>query len=143
MSAANLKSVRLTASVATTGDKFILNIGKVQYVVTQKDMTGLAGRWYGVWFDITGGDGSASFNSGSTITFSIQTDTGLTSPPHCGLFGYSSATNNLTLTLERPKPIKLPFPSIWFTESNVPPSGSSSCQAVGAASQNATMPEGL
>lgn len=143
MTAANLKSVRLTASVGKSGDRFTLTIGKSQYVVTQKDLTGLAGRWYGVWFAVTGGNGSANFNSGSTITSSIQTDTGLTTPPGCGLFGYLSANNNLTLTLERPAPVKQTFPSVWFTQSNVPPPGGSSCRAVGAASTNATTSEGL
>jgi hypothetical protein len=136
MNAANLKSVQLTASAAKNVDKFALNVGKKQYAVQQKDVTGLAGRWYGVWFDVTGGSGSANFNFGSTITFRLQTDTGLTTPPGCGLYGSYGpvASNNLTLTLARPRPAKAEFPSIWFTESNVSAGGSSSCEALGSRS---------
>jgi hypothetical protein len=148
MTSANLKSISLTASAAKSGDKLILNIGSARYVVAQKDLTGLAGQWSGLQFDIAGGGGTARFNARSTITFALQMDTGVQQAPACLLDGSSSSSavvssNNLTLVLERPTPSTLTFPSVWFTASNVPGHGSSSCITVGAKPRGLKTQEGV
>ncbi len=91
----------------------------------------LVDNWAGAEFNIVGDAGGdvANFNMGSTITVSIQTDTGLKRNRCASQQRNDRETNNLSF-VEAPKnPPRLRDPSVEFTMSSFS-TGTVSCDTV-------------
>jgi hypothetical protein len=96
-------------------------------------ITDLSAHWEGAEFNVIGNAGGdiAKFNKGSTITASLQTDTGLTTAPACPAnSGTTGESNNLRFVAAPANPQELQYPSIEFTMSNAGSGGSPSCDKV-------------
>ena len=133
----NLRDLSLTGAATSSGDSVYLAVGSKVYGMKnyQKDgITDLAPNWKGAEFNIfgPGSDTMAQFNSGSTITVSLEAVTANKAAPiKCvAKSGTTGETNNLTLVSAPSNPQGLQDPSILFTESNAPGRGSASCDAV-------------
>ncbi|HEY6324968.1 MAG TPA: hypothetical protein VIW73_00450 [Candidatus Cybelea sp.] len=131
----DLSQVIETGSAFSSGDSIYLSVGGTEYGMRkiQKDgVVDLAANWDGAEFNVVGDAGGdvADFNPGSTITVSLQTDTGLDTKPAClPDSGTTGETNNLFFVKAPNGPPRLPYPSIEFTMSSTS-TGSPSCDAV-------------
>jgi hypothetical protein len=134
---ANLGELKETGDAATSGDSVYLAVGSTVYGMknVQSDgITDLASNWKGAEFNIVGNAGGsvAEFNAGSSVTVSLQTDTGNTSAPACDAdSGTTGESSNLSF-VAAPSPTELTYPSILFKESNVSGGGTASCDAIPA-----------
>lgn len=131
-----LPDVSLSGSADTNGDSAFLAVGTTVYGMKtfQGDgITDLAKHWTGAEFNVVGNGGGsrAVFNSGSTITVSIEADTGASTTPVCrGNSGTTGESNSLSFIAAPPNPARRRYPSIQFTESNAGGGGSPSCDAL-------------
>ncbi|HXM07749.1 MAG TPA: hypothetical protein VN936_09795, partial [Candidatus Acidoferrum sp.] len=81
-------------------------------------ITDLSQNWQGAEFNIIGNGGAdqAKFNSGSSITVSLQVKDGVSAKPTCPSdSGTTGETNNLFFVTAPAKPDKYQYPSIEFT----------------------------
>lgn len=124
-----------TGRASLSGDSIYLSFGTTEYGMRNIQSDGvvdLVDNWAGAEFNIFGDAGGdvANFNTGSTITVSIQTDTGLKTKPACPAnSGTTGETNNLSF-VEAPKnPPRLRYPSVEFTMSSYS-TGTASCDTV-------------
>ena len=124
-----------TGAAASSGDSIFLSVGSTEYGMKniQGDgITDLSAHWEGAEFNVIGNAGGdiAKFNKGSTITVSLQTDTGLTTAPLCPAnSGTTGESNNLKFVTAPANPPELANPSIEFTMSNAG-GGKGSCDEV-------------
>lgn len=124
-----------TGTAASSGDSIFLSVGSTEYGMKniQGDgITDLSAHWEGAEFNVIGNAGGdiADFNTGSKITVSLQTDTGLTTKPTCPAdTGTTGESNNLYFVKAPKKPAKLQYPSIEFTMSSKS-NGKASCDTV-------------
>lgn len=131
----DLSQVVETGRAAMSGDSIYLSVGGTEYGMRKIQSDGivdLAANWEGAEFNIVGDAGGdvANFNRGSTITASLQTDTGLQKKPTClPDSGTTGETNNLSFVNAPPNPPQLRYPSIEFTMSSSS-TGTSSCDEV-------------
>jgi hypothetical protein len=113
-----------TGTASSSGDSIYLSVDRTEYGMQniQGDgITDLAAHWEGAEFNVIGNAGGdiAEFNTGSKITVSLQTDTGLTKKPTCPAdSGTTGESNNLFFVRAPKKPAKLQYPSIEFTMSS-------------------------
>jgi hypothetical protein len=132
----NLGEFTETGSAASSGDSIYLSVGSTEYGMKniQGDgITDLSAHWEGAEFNVIGNAGGdiANFNKGSTITASLQTDTGLTTAPACPAnSGTTGESNNLRFIAAPASPPELEYPSIEFTMSNAGSGGTPSCDKV-------------
>lgn len=125
-----------TGRAASSGDSIYLSVGKSEYGMknVQGDgITDLAYHWEGAEFNVIGNAGGdiAEFNKGSTITISLQTDTGLRKAPSCPAnSGTTGESNNLRFIAAPANPPELQFPSIEFTMTNANGGGKPACDEV-------------
>jgi hypothetical protein len=135
---ANLGELTETGEASSSGDSIYLAVGSTVYGmknVQSGAITDLYANWKGAEFNVVGNAGGsiAEFNSGSSITVSLQTDTGNTAAPACtGDSGTTGESSNLSFVAAPSNPTKLTYPSILFKESNVSGGGTASCDAVAA-----------
>jgi hypothetical protein len=134
-SVTNLGEITETGTAASSGDSVFLSSGSNMYgMKVQSDgITDLAQHWSGSEFNIVGnaGGSKATFNSGATITVSVETNDGATTKPDCPAnSGTTGETNNLSFVAAPSNPPELEYPSILFTESNAGGGGSASCDKV-------------
>ena len=135
VSITDLKQLIETGTAAASGDSIYLSVGSTEYGMqnVQSDgITDLAAHWEGAEFNVIGNAGGdvADFNTGSKITVSLQTDTGLTTKPTCPAdTGTTGESNNLYFVKAPKKPAKLQYPSIEFTMSSKS-NGKASCDTV-------------
>jgi hypothetical protein len=131
----NLGQFTETGAAASSGDSIFLSVGTTEYGMKniQGDgITDLSAHWQGAEFNVIGNAGGdiANFNKGSTITVSLQADTGLTTAPGCPAnSGTTGESNNLSFVAAPSNPPELQYPSIEFTMSNAT-KGSASCDTV-------------
>jgi hypothetical protein len=124
LSVTNLGQVIETGIASSGGDSIYLSVDGTEYGMQniQGDgITDLAQHWEGSEFNVIGNGGGdiADFTGKSTITVSIQTDTGLTTAPTCPAnTGTTGETNNLFFVSAPKKPTKLEYPSVEFTMSS-------------------------
>jgi hypothetical protein len=128
----NLANFSLTAKADLSGDSIYFSTRTDLYgtKVHGAAITDLANGWHGAEFNVFGQGGLtiAKFNAGSTITVSLETDTGVRTAPKCpGNTGTTGESNSLSFVRAPLNPSDLPFPSILFTESNAQGGGSASC----------------
>jgi hypothetical protein len=128
---ADLTNLSMTASADLSGDSVYLSTSRDMYGIKIHGgaITDLAKSWTGAEFNVFGnGDGTvAKFNAGSTISVSVETDTGVRTAPRCpNNTGTTGESNSLSLVRAPAHPSNLKSPSILFTESNVQ-SASASC----------------
>jgi hypothetical protein len=153
-----LSTVKLWGQVAGVDgpyDMAVLTVGATIYSAPgDNNIPDLGQHWRVAEFNIFGnGDGSiAEFNSGSTFVVRTSVDSGTNDAPTCDPNGTTGETNNLTLTsmafvhpvnalaakkniqiAHQPTPVyPVPWsgwPSLVFTESNVPGVIQASCDA--------------
>lgn len=143
------------AGVDGPDDLVVLTVGPTAYSAPgDNDIPEVGQQWQVAEFNIVGnGDYSvANFNPGSTLVVRTSVDSGTTSAPSCDSMGTTGETNNLTLTSmafvhpinappakksiqigHQPSPVyPVPWsgwPSLVFTESNVPGVVAASCDA--------------
>jgi len=133
-----LAKLSVTGEASSSGDSVYLSVGSTVYGlknIQKGSITDLYSNWKGAEFNVVGNAGGsvADFNSGSTITVSLQTDTGNTTAPTCTAdSGTTGESANLSFVAAPAKPTELTYPSILFTESNVSGGGTASCDAVPA-----------
>jgi hypothetical protein len=133
-----LHDLTLSGSAASSGDSAFLADGSVVYGMMNMQgdgITDLSQHWTGAEFNVVGNGGGARavFNSGSTITVSLEAATGTSTSPTCrGNSGTTGESNNLSFIAAPNDPTSRHFPSILFTESNTGIGGSASCDALGA-----------
>lgn len=133
-----LSKLTETGEAASSGDSVYLAVGSTVYGMknVQSDgITDLAANWKGAEFNVVGNAGGsvADFNSGSTISVNLQTDTGSTTAPTCKAdSGTTGESANLSFVAAPSSPTKLTYPSIEFTESNASGGGTASCDAIAA-----------
>jgi hypothetical protein len=131
----DLNQVIETGTAASTGDSVYLSVGGTEYGMQNIQSDGivdLAANWEGAEINVIGNAGGsiADFNTGSKITVSVQTDTGLTKKPTCPAnSGTTGESNNLFFVKAPRKPAKLQYPSIEFTMSSKS-NGKASCDTV-------------
>jgi len=134
----NLSKLSVTGEASSSGDSVYLTVGTTVYGlknIQKGSITDLYSNWKGAEFNVVGNAGGsvADFNSGSTITVSLQTDTGNTTAPTCEAdSGTTGESANLSFVAAPASPTKLTYPSILFTESNASGGGTASCDAVPA-----------
>jgi hypothetical protein len=134
VSITDLKHLIETGTAASSGDSIYFSVDGTEYGMqnVQGDgITDLAAHWMGAEFNVIGNAGGdvADFNSGSKITVSLQTDTGLRKKPTCPAnSGTTGESNNLFFVQAPARPAKLQYPSIEFTMSSS--SGTASCDTV-------------
>jgi hypothetical protein len=132
-----LRALSLSGSAASTGDSAFLAVGSIVYGMKNIQgggITDLNQHWTGAEFNIVGNGGGtrAMFNSGATITVSVEADTGSATSPTCReRSGTTGESNNLSFVAAPANPTAGPYPSIQFTESNAG-GGSPSCVAIPA-----------
>ena len=120
----DLGSVIETGEADSSGDSIYMAVGTREYGMknVQGDgITDLSQHWEGAEFNILGDGGGdqASFNSGTKITVSIQTDDDVKKKPTCPAnSGTTAETNNLFFVRAPSKAPKLQYPSIEFTMSS-------------------------
>ncbi|MGB8910186.1 MAG: hypothetical protein WCC84_15680 [Candidatus Cybelea sp.] len=125
-----------TGTASSSGDSIYLSVGSTEYGMEniQGDgITDLSAHWEGAEFNVIGNAGGdiAKFNKGSTISVSLQTDTGLTTAPSCPAnSGTTGESNNLKFVTAPASPPELEHPSIEFTMSNAVTGGKASCDQV-------------
>ncbi|HTU81136.1 MAG TPA: hypothetical protein VMF61_03345 [Candidatus Acidoferrales bacterium] len=134
-SVSKLDSISLTGIADPSGDKVELASGGDMYGTTLQNapITDLGKGWQGAEFNIFGDldDSEVQFNRGSTVSVSIETETGSSDAPACAAnAGTTGETNSLTLVSAPAKPSELEFPSVLFTESNAKGRGKASCDAL-------------
>jgi hypothetical protein len=135
ISVKDLSKVIEIGKASMSGDNIYLSVGGTEYGMRKIQGDGivdLVAHWDGAEFNIFGDAGGdiANFNPGSTITVSLQTDTGLKMKPTClPDSGTTGETNNLFLVKAPKKPVRLPYPSIEFTMSSAN-AGNASCDAL-------------
>ena len=134
----SIKSLRKfteTGKASSRGDSIYLSVGSTEYGMKNiqgNGITDLSAHWKGAEFNVIGNAGGdiARFNKGSTITISLQTDTGLTTAPDCPAnSGTTGESNNLSFVTAPANPPKLQYPSIEFKMSNAG-GGGPSCDEV-------------
>lgn len=131
----DLAELTETGEAAAGGDSIYLSVGKTEYGMQniQGDgITDLSAHWEGAEFNVIGNAGGdiADFNKGSSITVSLQTDTGITTAPACPAnSGTTGESNNLNFVTAPANPPELEYPSIEFTMSSKS-SSSPSCDEV-------------
>ena len=131
-----LSSVTLSGSASSSGDSVFLAVGTSVYGMknAQSDsLTDLSQHWTQAEFNIVGNGGGdrAVFNTGSTITVSVEAQTGQTAAPICRAnAGSTGEENNLSFVAPPQNPQQQANPSIVFTESNAGNGGTASCQAL-------------
>jgi len=124
VSITDLNQLIETGTAASTGDSIYLSVAGAEYGMqnVQSDgITDLAAHWEGSEFNVIGNAGGdvADFNTGSKITVSLQTDTGLKTKPTCPAdTGTTGESNNLDFVKAPKKAAKLEYPSIQFTMSS-------------------------
>jgi hypothetical protein len=124
VSITDLNQLIETGTAASTGDSIYLSVAGAEYGMqnVQSDgITDLAAHWEGSEFNVIGNAGGdvADFNTGSKITVSLQTDTGLKTKPTCPAdTGTTGESNNLGFVKAPKKAAKLEYPSIQFTMSS-------------------------
>lgn len=131
----SLKQLVETGTASRKGDSVYLSVGSTEYGmrnIQSNGITDLSRHWKGAEFNVIGNAGGdiANFNKGSTITVSLQADTGLTTAPVCPVnTGTTGESNNLSFVTAPADPPQLQYPSIEFTMSNAG-GGGPSCDAV-------------
>jgi hypothetical protein len=134
-SIANLAEISETGEAASSGDSVYLSAGSDLYGMenVQGDgITDLSAHWAGAEFNVIGNAGGAiaDFNSGASLTVSVQADDGVLSAPTCPAdSGTTGESNNLKFSAPPSNPGELEYPSIQFTESYAK-SGTASCDKV-------------
>jgi hypothetical protein len=131
-----LGSMVETGDAASSGDSVYLAVGSTMYgmKVQSDSITDLAANWTGAEFNVIGNAGGdvADFNSGSSITVRLETNTGKTTAPSCPAnSGTTGESNNLNFGAAPSNPTELSYPSIEFTMSSSA-SGTASCDAIPA-----------
>lgn len=131
----NLSKLVETGTASSRGDSVYLSVGSTAYGmhnIQSNGITDLSRHWKGAEFNLIGNAGGdiANFNKGSTITVSLQADTGLTTAPVCPAnSGTTGESNNLMFVTAPANPPELEYPSIQFTMSSAG-GGSPSCDQV-------------
>lgn len=134
-----LAEVSLTGAASSTGDSIELAVDDTLYAVQNAQDDGvvdLSKYWNFAEFNVFGYStagskpSSAKFNTGSSVTVSVEVDDGKKAAPQC-MGGYSTTfeVNNLSLGAAPSNPPALEHPSILFSESN-PVSGTRGCETI-------------
>ena len=130
-----LSGISETGEAASSGDSIYLSSGSDVYGMQKiqgDGITDLSAHWEGAEFNVIGNaDGAiANFNSGSSITVSLEANDGVLTAPACpGGSGTTGESNNLGFSSPPVSPSKEEYPSILFTESS-PASGVVACDAL-------------
>lgn len=125
-----------TGTASSSGDSIYLSVGSTEYGmknIQDDGITDLSAHWEGAEFNVIGNAGGdiAKFNKGSTISVSLQTDTGLTTAPTCSAnSGTTGESNNLKFVTAPASAPELEYPSIEFTMSNAGTADKASCDQV-------------
>lgn len=119
-----LGKFEITGSADSSGDSIFLGIDGTEYGyknIQGDGITDLSSNWNGGEFNVVGDGGrsEAVFNSGASVTVSLEVDDGVLTAPTCANEGTTGETNNLNLVSPPPTATSLQYPSILFTESNV------------------------
>lgn len=131
-----LGEVTLSGSAAPNGDSVFLSDGTTVYGTKnlQGDLMDLSRYWTGAEFNVVGDafDSLALFNAGSEITVRIEADDGSTAAPICQANkGTTGETNSLSFVPVPSKATKQQYPSILFTEADIPGNATPKCDAIG------------
>ncbi len=131
----NLANVSETGNADLSGDSIYISTGTDMYGMKVKNgpITDLANDWLRSEFNVfgDGGGSTAKFNSGSTVTTSIEINDGLSTAPSCPADSGTTAEGNTLSFVRAPAHgSQLKFPSVLFTESNVRGGGRASCDTL-------------
>lgn len=128
-----LGDVTLSGSASSSGDSVFFSVGSHMYGMqnAQSDsLTDLSQHWTEAEFNVVGNGGGdrAVFNTGATITVSVEANTGQNTAPAClRNAGSTGEENNLSFVAPPANPQQQQYPSILFMESNAGNGGTASC----------------
>ncbi len=138
VSITQLNEVTLSGSASPRGDGAFFAVGATVYGMRNAQGDGILGlskHWTGAEFNVfgNGGGSKAVFNSGATITVSLEANTGTATKPDCRAnSGTTGESNNLSFIAPPTNPARRRYPSIQFTESNAGGGGSPGCDELSA-----------
>lgn len=118
----NIGNWTFSGQVSSTGDSVTMSTGTNVYTRTGDNAVDAANGWTTAEFNIFGdggnssGGGTASFNSGASVTARTQIIYGGTAAPTCVAQGFTAEMNNLSFGPTAPA-ATAPGPAVIFTES--------------------------
>jgi hypothetical protein len=121
---ANLSQLSLSGNVSAAGDSVTMFVGSTAYTRVGDNAVNAAGGWNTAEFNIFGdggnsaGGGTATFNSGASMTVRTRTIYGGTAAPLCVAQGFTGEKNNLSFGTPAPASTG-PGPAVRFLQNTV------------------------